>query len=83
VACFPQPDPHTIPAELWKLIEPTSEGVGSLKFKVGRENVAALCRTLLERFTVTDISIEDVSVEEVIRQLFLRSGTPAPRGDDH
>jgi len=78
VACFPQPDPHTMPAEMWKLIEPASDGCETLKFKVRRENVAALCRTLLERFTVTDISIEDISVEEVIRQLFLRSRNDGP-----
>jgi len=43
---------------------------GQLKVKVKRERVIAVARALLEQLPVHDISIEDVSTEEMVRALF-------------
>jgi ABC-2 type transport system ATP-binding protein len=75
LTCSPQPSLDDIPEDVRTLAAPVLDDAGRLQFKVRRKNVAALCRALLDRYTVTDISIEDISAEEVIRQLFLRSGS--------
>jgi ABC-2 type transport system ATP-binding protein len=42
----------------------------SVQLKVPRANVTETCRQLLENCTVTDINVQELPVEEVIRQLF-------------
>ena len=42
----------------------------SVKLRVPRAEVAAVCRRLFEAYPVRDISVEDVPIEEVIAQLF-------------
>ncbi len=42
----------------------------SVQLKVPRANVTDTCRRLLEACDVTDINVQEVPVEEVIRQLF-------------
>ena len=56
---------------------------GRLKLKVARQRVIAVCKTLLEQCPVADLDIQEVSVEEVIRNIFaradrLRAGHRAP-----
>ncbi|KAB2669791.1 MAG: ATP-binding cassette domain-containing protein [Verrucomicrobia bacterium] len=45
----------------------------TLKLKVKRDRVIAVCKQLLDQFAVTDIDIEEVPIEDVIRQVFQRA----------
>jgi ABC-2 type transport system ATP-binding protein len=53
----------------------------SVQLKVPRAKVTDTCRQLLEACHVSDINVQEVPVEEVIRQLFgdHRSGASAPK----
>jgi ABC-2 type transport system ATP-binding protein len=44
----------------------------SLKLKVKRERVIPVCKTLLDELPVRDIDIQEVPIEDVIRQIFAR-----------
>ena len=43
---------------------------GRLRLKVPRADVIHVCKALLERLPVADIAIQDISVEDVIRNIF-------------
>jgi ABC-2 type transport system ATP-binding protein len=43
-----------------------------LKFKVKRDRVIPVCKQLLDDLPVTDIDIQEVPIEDVIRQIFAR-----------
>jgi ABC-2 type transport system ATP-binding protein len=43
-----------------------------IKLKVKRERVIAVCKQLLDVLEVTDIDIQEVPIEDIIRQLFAR-----------
>ena len=45
---------------------------GSIKLKVKRDRVIAACKALLDELPVRDIDIEEVPIEDVIRQIFAR-----------
>lgn len=45
---------------------------GQIKLKVKRERVIAVCKRLLDVLPVTDIDIQEVPIEDIIRQLFAR-----------
>jgi ABC-2 type transport system ATP-binding protein len=56
------------------VVERTS---GTIKLKVKRERVIPVCKALLDDLPVTDIDIQEVPIEDIIRQLFAREpGTP-------
>jgi ABC-2 type transport system ATP-binding protein len=74
--CLPQPRVDEVPPEILALGEVELDATSHLRFRVRRENVANLCRALLDRYDIVDMSIEDVACEDVIRQLFLK-GTHA------
>lgn len=76
LTCLPAAKLEEVPAVIRALAEPLQSEIGGLEFKVPRGKVPALCRALLDHYTVTDIGIHDVSAEEVIRQLFLTSRKP-------
>jgi ABC-2 type transport system ATP-binding protein len=44
----------------------------SIKLKVKRDRVIAVCKELLDRLPVTDIDIQEVPIEDVIRRIFAR-----------
>ena len=46
-----------------------------IKLKVKRERVIAVCKQLLDVLPVKDIDIQEVPIEEIIRQLFAREKT--------
>ncbi len=48
----------------------------SIKFKVKRERVIPTCKALLDELPVRDIDIEEVPIEDVIRQIFDRERKP-------
>jgi viologen exporter family transport system ATP-binding protein len=52
-----------------ELVEKTAD---SLKLKVKRDRVIPVCKGLLDALPVRDIDIEEVPIEDVIRQIFAR-----------
>ena len=54
-------------AKYGELVEKTP---GSIKLKVKRDRVIPVCKALLDELPVRDIDIEEVPIEDVIRQLF-------------
>ncbi|MCI0744973.1 MAG: ABC transporter ATP-binding protein [Verrucomicrobia subdivision 3 bacterium] len=44
----------------------------TIKLKVKRERVIPVCKALLDELQVTDIDIQEVPIEDIIRQLFAR-----------
>jgi len=52
--------------------DPVESNQGILKLRVPRERVIPVCKALLDELPVKDIDIEEVPVEDVIRQLFRR-----------
>ncbi len=52
--------------------ELVEQQAGSLKLKVKRDRVISVCKALLDNLPVTDIDIEEVPIEDVIRQIFAR-----------
>jgi ABC-2 type transport system ATP-binding protein len=44
----------------------------SIKLKVKRDRVIPVCKALLDELPVSDIDIQEVPIEEVIRQIFAR-----------
>jgi ABC-2 type transport system ATP-binding protein len=59
--------------------EVTNRDPASITFKVKRDRVIAVCKALLDEFPVEDIDIQEVPIEEVIRQLFARQSMPPHR----
>ena len=61
------------PAEnLGKYGEIVEHNAASIKLKVKRDRVIPVCKALLDDFVVTDIDIQEVPIEDVIRQIFAR-----------
>lgn len=47
---------------------------GKATLRVGREKVAEVARLLLDRYEVKDITVEEIPIEDVIREIFLSLG---------
>jgi len=63
----------TFPAEtLAKYGDVISQGAEGIKFKVKRDRVIPVCKALLDELPVSDIDIQEVPIEDVIRQIFAR-----------
>ncbi len=56
-------------ARYGEVVEKTAEAI---KFKVKRDRVIPTCKALLDELPVTDIDIQEVPIEDVIRQIFAR-----------
>ena len=56
-----------------KVLEKTP---GRLRLKVPRDRVIPVCKALLDRLPVVDIDIQEISVEDVLRNIFIRSDNP-------
>ena len=52
--------------------EVVEKNAGSVTFKVKRDRVIPVCKSLLDDLTATDIDIQEVPIEDVIRQIFAR-----------
>jgi ABC-2 type transport system ATP-binding protein len=52
-----------------EIVEQTS---GRVRLRVKRERVIPVCKALLDELPVTDIDIQEVPIEEVIRRIFAR-----------
>ena len=59
-------------ANLARYGEVVEQSFGTVKLKVKRDRVIAVCKALLDELPVTDIDIEEVPIEDVIRQIFAR-----------
>jgi ABC-2 type transport system ATP-binding protein len=64
---------NEVPVEnLARFGEVVEKSADSIKFKVKRDRVILVCKSLLDDLTVTDIDIQEVPIEDVIRQIFAR-----------
>jgi len=62
-----------LPAEnLRKYGEVVEQSAGSIRLKVKRDRVIPICKALLDEVPVTDIDIQEVPIEDVIRSIFAR-----------
>ena len=52
--------------------ETVEQSPGSITLKVKRDRVIAVCKALLDELPVSDIDIQEVPIEEVIRRVFAR-----------
>ncbi len=59
-------------ADLSKYGEVVTQSPGSIQLKVKRERVIPVCKALLDDLPVSDIDIQEVPIEEVIRRIFAR-----------
>ncbi len=57
---------------LGKYGEIVEQNPGSVRLKVKRDRVIPVCKALLDELPITDIDIQEVPIEEVIRRIFLR-----------
>ena len=60
------------PTDLARYGELVESVVGTVRLKVKRDRVIAVCKALLDELPVTDIDIEEVPIEDIIRRLFTR-----------
>ncbi len=58
--------------------EVTGQEAQGVYLKVPRQQVASVCRAVLAQHPVLDINVEEIPVEEVIRQMFLSRGVDSP-----
>ena len=58
--------------QLSKYGEVVDQSLGSIQLKVKRDRVISVCKALLDELPVTDIDIQEVPIEEVIRRIFAR-----------
>ena len=56
----------------WPNTAKSSNKPGSFKLKVKRDRVIPVCKALLDELPVSDIDIQEVPIEDVIRQIFAR-----------
>jgi ABC-2 type transport system ATP-binding protein len=59
-------------AQLSKYGEVTEQNPHHIKLKVKRDRVISVCKALLDELPVSDIDIQEVPIEDVIRQIFAR-----------
>jgi ABC-2 type transport system ATP-binding protein len=60
------------PADLSKYGEVVEQNAGGVTLKVKRDRVIPVCKALLDELPVTDIDIQEVPIEDVIRKVFAR-----------
>ncbi len=59
-------------ASLARYGEVVERAAGQVRLKVKRDRVIAVCKALLDELPVTDIDIQEVPIEDIIRQIFAR-----------
>jgi ABC-2 type transport system ATP-binding protein len=58
--------------DLGKYGEVVEQSPGSIRLKVKRDRVIPVCKALLDELPVSDIDIQEIPIEEVIRRIFAR-----------
>ena len=66
------PGAHWSPEPLAKYGEILEQSPGRVQIKVKRDRVIPVCKALLDELPVSDIDIQEVPIEEVIRRIFNR-----------
>jgi len=61
------------PENLLRYGEVTETTASTIKLKVKRDRVIPTCKALLDEMPVTDIDIQEVPIEDVIRQIFAQN----------
>jgi len=61
-----------VPCPLDKYGEVVEQTGNHVKLKVKRDRVIPVCKALLDELPVTDIDIQEVPIEDIIRQIFAR-----------
>ena len=59
-------------ADLARFGEVIEQSAGTIQLKVKRDRVIPVCKALLDELPVNDIDIQEVPIEDVIRQIFAR-----------
>ncbi len=59
-------------ADLTKYGEVVEQTPASIRLKVKRDRVIPVCKALLDELPVSDIDIQEVPIEDIIRQIFAR-----------
>ncbi len=60
------------PGQLSRYGEIHEQTAGAITFKVKRDRVISVCKSVLDDLPVSDIDIQEVPIEDVIRQIFAR-----------
>jgi ABC-2 type transport system ATP-binding protein len=63
---------HFAPGHLDRYGQVVEQTPGHVKLKIKRDRVIAVCKALLDELPVTDIDIQEVPIEDIIRQIFAR-----------
>jgi len=58
--------------QLGKYGEIVEHALGTIRLKVKRDRVIPVCKALLDELPISDIDIQEVPIEEVIRRIFAR-----------
>jgi len=66
---------HCSAESLAKYGEVIEQSPGRIRLRIRRDRVIAVCKSLLDELPVSDIDIEEVPIEEVIRRIFARQNT--------
>ena len=68
-------------AQLEKYGEVLQQTATTIQLKVKRERVIPVCKALLDELPVSDIDIQEVPIEEVIRRLFVGQAAKSDHGE--
>jgi ABC-2 type transport system ATP-binding protein len=63
---------HCSADQLARYGEIVEQTPGTIRLKVKRDRVIPVCKALLDELPVSDIDIQEVPIEEVIRRIFAR-----------
>jgi len=62
----------TVESDLSRFGEVVERTTATIQLKVKRDRVIAVCKALLDELPIADIDIQEVPIEEIIRQIFAR-----------
>jgi ABC-2 type transport system ATP-binding protein len=69
---------HCSAAHLEKYGQVLERHPGTIQLQVKRDRVIPVCKALLDELPVSDIDIQEVPIEEVVRRIFARRDQPPP-----
>lgn len=61
------------PDQLAKFGQVVEQSPGTIRLQVRRDRVIPVCKALLDELPVSDIDIQEIPIEEVIRRIFVRN----------
>jgi len=66
----------SVPRDFTGMGEVTRATPQSVELRVPRHQVAEICRAVLAQYRVTDMNVQEIPIEEVIRRMFANSQNP-------